>query len=224
MPEDDLKGSSDISDNIRTTLRDAEKVFRDYAACCPTEITEADAHLFTIIANQCAGVLGDDVDSGGLGLPKSFDPATRVRATAAFREQFPRSKARLGIILQEHRDGRGATIKWDDLRNSQRLDNAFFERVAGKGRTMSLASSEMRARQEKNRDRQPTAEEVAGLEAGTHYMCALCGEVCLKGWSDEEADAEHIRNFGRPTDESDEVICDPCYQEVAAHHGLEQKH
>lgn len=95
---------------------------------------------------------------------------------------------------------------------------------------MPLASPEMQARQKKNRDRQPTPHEVAGLVDGSLYLCSLCGDICAKAWSDEEAEAEHVRNFAKPSNVrdngsgEDSMVCDPCYQEVASHYRLERSH
>lgn len=48
------------------------------------------------------------------------------------------------------------------------------------------------------------------------YICAMCGGIFEKGWSDEEAWAEHDANFlGMSHDES-EIVCDDCYQKMIA--------
>jgi hypothetical protein len=44
------------------------------------------------------------------------------------------------------------------------------------------------------------------------FRCAKCGGEFTKGWLDEEAAAEHARNFPEvgPT-VGRVVVCDPCY-------------
>lgn len=45
------------------------------------------------------------------------------------------------------------------------------------------------------------------------YRCNHCGEVFNKGWSEEEAMAEHKENWGDYPIELCRVICDDCYNE-----------
>lgn len=46
------------------------------------------------------------------------------------------------------------------------------------------------------------------------YTCSKCKGVFSKGWSDEEAKAEHQENFGREPDEDAAVVCDGCFQKM----------
>lgn len=49
------------------------------------------------------------------------------------------------------------------------------------------------------------------------YRCAHCGEVNVKGWSDEESLAEAAEIFGKPVSEWTDtpvVICDDCFNEM----------
>jgi hypothetical protein len=50
------------------------------------------------------------------------------------------------------------------------------------------------------------------------YTCASCGGVFVKGWSDEEARAEHEAVFGLTVEQvADPVtICDDCYVAMRA--------
>jgi hypothetical protein len=49
------------------------------------------------------------------------------------------------------------------------------------------------------------------LESGEAYKCDACGGVFLRGWSDEEAQAEAMENFGTFDAKNMDVICDDCY-------------
>ena len=64
--------------------------------------------------------------------------------------------------------------------------------------------------------------------SNNEYQCARCGEVYEKGWTDEEADAEATKIFGKHPDQwKDEkaVICDDCFKEVVpADHPEELKY
>lgn len=48
------------------------------------------------------------------------------------------------------------------------------------------------------------------------YECAMCGGVFEKAWSEEEARAEYVNNFGTTVAESDDgvIVCDDCYKEI----------
>lgn len=46
------------------------------------------------------------------------------------------------------------------------------------------------------------------------YTCAMCGETNIKGWTDEEAEAEKDDIFGPVPLEDCDVICDDCFQLV----------
>lgn len=48
------------------------------------------------------------------------------------------------------------------------------------------------------------------------YQCALCREWFLKACSDEEARAEHRREFGREVGTDEVLLCDECYEIVMA--------
>jgi DNA-directed RNA polymerase subunit RPC12/RpoP len=46
----------------------------------------------------------------------------------------------------------------------------------------------------------------------TTYRCARCGEEFINNWSEEEAEAEYERLFGRPLDRDRAVVlCDDCH-------------
>ena len=53
-----------------------------------------------------------------------------------------------------------------------------------------------------------TPEEIKPNE----YQCCKCGGVFEKGWTDEEAKAEMVKNFGTAMEDVD-VLCDDCYNE-----------
>jgi hypothetical protein len=46
------------------------------------------------------------------------------------------------------------------------------------------------------------------------YTCAKCGGVFGKGWTDEEAMAEHNENFPGESLSDCAVICDDCYNKL----------
>lgn len=48
------------------------------------------------------------------------------------------------------------------------------------------------------------------------YQCAVCKRVLTMGWSEEEAQAEYLENFGKEIVENDEGvrICDDCFKIV----------
>lgn len=49
------------------------------------------------------------------------------------------------------------------------------------------------------------------------YTCADCGGTFEEGWSDEEAQAETVANFGVRGDSSGMVkVCDDCYKAIMA--------
>lgn len=49
------------------------------------------------------------------------------------------------------------------------------------------------------------------------YTCAQCGGAFQDGWTDEEAHAEAVQNFGRRGDEPGMVkVCDDCYRDIMA--------
>lgn len=43
------------------------------------------------------------------------------------------------------------------------------------------------------------------------YRCAKCGGVFLKGRPDEEAEAEFQKEFPGGTHDSEDVVCDDCW-------------
>ena len=56
---------------------------------------------------------------------------------------------------------------------------------------------------------------------GDKYTCAACGGVFETAWTDEEAVAEYGEVFQgkhEPAHEAD-VVCDDCYQKMAARFG-----
>lgn len=60
--------------------------------------------------------------------------------------------------------------------------------------------------------------------AADEYKCSSCGNVFKKGWSDEDARAEHLERFGRePAMEvdggTDVLICENCNALGEAHFG-----
>ena len=48
------------------------------------------------------------------------------------------------------------------------------------------------------------------------YRCAMCGKVYKKRWTEEEAWAEHDRNFPGEPHETAAVVCDDCYKAMVA--------
>jgi hypothetical protein len=47
------------------------------------------------------------------------------------------------------------------------------------------------------------------------YVCDACGGEFNKGWSDEEAHAEAVENFGRDGHAEDmAIVCDDCFQRM----------
>lgn len=47
------------------------------------------------------------------------------------------------------------------------------------------------------------------------YTCADCGGTFTEGWSDEEAQAEAVKNFGVRGDAPGMAkVCDGCYREI----------
>lgn len=47
------------------------------------------------------------------------------------------------------------------------------------------------------------------------YTCAHCGGTFERGWTDEEAQAESVQNFGVRGDAPGmALVCDDCYQEI----------
>jgi hypothetical protein len=53
--------------------------------------------------------------------------------------------------------------------------------------------------------------ERAELKPG-EYQCCLCGGVFEFGWTDEDAEAELKKNFGKERDLEDGIACDDCYR------------
>ena len=43
------------------------------------------------------------------------------------------------------------------------------------------------------------------------YFCECCKQTKLKGWSDEEASEECVKNFGQRRPD-DVTVCDDCYK------------
>ena len=43
------------------------------------------------------------------------------------------------------------------------------------------------------------------------FKCQHCGGVFVKGWSDEEAEAEFAEQFPHRQDEPRGAVCDDCY-------------
>lgn len=48
------------------------------------------------------------------------------------------------------------------------------------------------------------------------YQCANCDGIFIKGWSDEEQDAEFSTNFPGIRQQDAVVICDDCYIKVTS--------
>jgi hypothetical protein len=47
------------------------------------------------------------------------------------------------------------------------------------------------------------------------YTCAVCKGTFQSGWTEEEAKAECIKDFGAlPPEEHRAVLCEDCYQKV----------
>lgn len=46
------------------------------------------------------------------------------------------------------------------------------------------------------------------------FVCAMCEETFLKGWSDDEAMAEFKRNYPGPAMKQEyAILCDECHEE-----------
>jgi DNA-directed RNA polymerase subunit RPC12/RpoP len=46
------------------------------------------------------------------------------------------------------------------------------------------------------------------------YVCAMCGETFISGWSEEEARAEYAQNFPGSTEDDRGSACDDCYEMI----------
>ena len=46
------------------------------------------------------------------------------------------------------------------------------------------------------------------------YRCAACGGVFDKGWSDEDAKAEHTKTFPETPLDDCAIVCDDCYKRM----------
>lgn len=44
------------------------------------------------------------------------------------------------------------------------------------------------------------------------YTCAMCGETFESGWTDAEAQAEALRDFGPIPKTDQRLVCDVCYE------------
>ena len=53
------------------------------------------------------------------------------------------------------------------------------------------------------------------MPKGDTYICALCGQPKVKGWSDEEAIAEYKAKFGCEPMHY-QPVCEGCYKKVMA--------
>lgn len=52
------------------------------------------------------------------------------------------------------------------------------------------------------------------------YTCEDCGGTFNEGWTDEEAHAEALRNFGRDgRDPSMAKVCDDCFKRIMKREG-----
>lgn len=51
---------------------------------------------------------------------------------------------------------------------------------------------------------------------GETYVCAQCGRTCISSWSEEEARAEAVENFGDLLGHDPPVVCDDCYRAMVA--------
>lgn len=113
-------------DNIRTTLRDAEKAFRDYAACCPCEIGAPDAALFIAIANQCAAVVDKPRRSRRVG--KRI--GERVTVTREYKRMFPGSENLRGTIEGKCQDGVSWNVRFDGMKGlTQGIHDSFLDPI-----------------------------------------------------------------------------------------------
>lgn len=62
---------------------------------------------------------------------------------------------------------------------------------------------------------------------GAEYTCDDCGGVFTEAWTDEEAEAEALENFGVPhasQQPSMARVCDDCYQEIMGAIALKSAH
>lgn len=48
------------------------------------------------------------------------------------------------------------------------------------------------------------------------YTCDECGATHEKGWTDAEATAEMVANFGELDADDIAVVCDDCYRKMVA--------
>lgn len=56
------------------------------------------------------------------------------------------------------------------------------------------------------------------------YRCENCGGEFESGWSDDEAQAESVENFGqRGDDPGMAIVCDDCFRDVMERIGAKRK-
>lgn len=51
-------------------------------------------------------------------------------------------------------------------------------------------------------------------ESPEQFTCIACGGTFAKAWSDEEARAEHDRDYPGADIEDAETVCEDCYQQM----------
>lgn len=60
--------------------------------------------------------------------------------------------------------------------------------------------------------REQWTPRAAAAVTSQWFTCENCGGRFLRGWTDEEANAEAVANFGAlPAPEDQALICDDCY-------------
>lgn len=55
------------------------------------------------------------------------------------------------------------------------------------------------------------------------YTCGMCKETFGKGWSDEEAIAEHTNLFGTKDITDCAIVCDDCFNKLNEHYNFEDE-
>ena len=60
------------------------------------------------------------------------------------------------------------------------------------------------------------------MSIGRKYKCGLCNKEFKAAWTEEEAKAEMIANFGDVPEEDQAVVCDDCYNKMIGEYPPEQ--
>ena len=71
------------------------------------------------------------------------------------------------------------------------------------------------------------AVECLGEMSEEDFECEMCHEVFPTEWTEEEANAEALKQFGiEDASKKEDMarVCDSCYAELAEHYGWELEH